>query len=594
MRRTIFLICICLSGLTMSGQNFEFYKTYGDSLIKLKEYAKLIEFFEGEIKKYPENDTICQYLGLFYFNNKQIEQAVKNLKKAIFLNPECINCYTSLASIYATQRDFEKAIQYADTAIDLDKKSGDPLALRARIHNLNGNTFYAKMDFNKAFRKEIKNPQSYIWHAKFNNQQGFSVSAISNLEKAISMDSTLIEARIELAMIHFYSGHFEDVISEINTVLKHDKENAMAYNILATAYKELQDFETSEELFNLGIDYADSSELHMLLYNRTSLYHSMEDMERKCADLNSLIVLSESGWINDTNLTRQNEIEANAFCDSNFQEYFYQRGIAAYNLSQYEEAINWYKKGLNRFPDSYLTLSFLGNAYYKNNQFDEALAAYYEVLKNAEKMKIEIRQNERARFMDNVDFYYNGNLAQVHQFTAECLLYINKPEEALAHANSALSISRDIPDLKDLGFFYTRGLVNLMLMRFQEAIADFNADLETRENPEAKIYRAIARMSLLGNINKQAKNINPLEGVDQDWFKSRKAITDDADLLIIERSLEDCNEVIEKYPEYAHAYYNRALIKYFTKSGDHCPDLILAKKFGQEINENHTLNCDLD
>ena len=56
--------------------------------------------------------------------------------------------------------------------------------------------------------------------------------AILIYEKAIGIQSNFLAARMNLGILYYNAGRFDDAIKEFRTVLKHDPQNAKAISAL--------------------------------------------------------------------------------------------------------------------------------------------------------------------------------------------------------------------------------------------------------------------------------------------------------------------------------------------------------------------------
>lgn len=88
---------------------------------KLGDYKSSIIDFTAVLKKLPEEATIYSERGVSYFHNKQIDLSLKDMDKAVELEPQKAYRYSSRAFIKA-YKDIEGAIADYKKAIEIDPK----------------------------------------------------------------------------------------------------------------------------------------------------------------------------------------------------------------------------------------------------------------------------------------------------------------------------------------------------------------------------------------------------------------------------------------------------------------------------------------
>ena len=88
---------------------------------KLGDYKSSIIDFTAVLKKLPEEATIYSERGVSYFHNKQIDLSLKDMDKAVELEPNKAYRYSSRAFIKA-YKDVEGAIADYKKAIEIDPK----------------------------------------------------------------------------------------------------------------------------------------------------------------------------------------------------------------------------------------------------------------------------------------------------------------------------------------------------------------------------------------------------------------------------------------------------------------------------------------
>lgn len=144
-------------------------------------------------------------------------------------------------------------------------------------------------------------------------------------------------------------------------------------------------------------------------------------------------------------------------------------------------AIKYLNRSMNNLsaaiddPKSYMDYYHRGLSYQKQQQLEEALAAFYQAVKLSPKAVSAAMLGENA---------FNSGLPETHTLNmvflirttrAEILRQMNRPAEAIADLDEALLL-----DARSENTFYARALLHTFTGRYDTAIADFDTILNRR------------------------------------------------------------------------------------------------------------------
>ena len=90
------------------------------------------------------------------------EGAIPLLKKAIQLKPDLRFAYVDLGTIFTRQKNYDEAINALQKAMELDPAEPDAHYRLARIYQILGNTAEAKREFAKVERHYEKKDESLV------------------------------------------------------------------------------------------------------------------------------------------------------------------------------------------------------------------------------------------------------------------------------------------------------------------------------------------------------------------------------------------------------------------------------------------------
>ena len=164
--------------------------------LKKEQFAKAAALFEQSLANEPGDkpEIVTPYAqalvgGSISILDTNPNQAESLLEKAIELDPAKAEAFYYLGKLYASKKEYAKAIQSYNKAIDLAPSSPDA------FFNL-GFIYYARKDYPKAeamFLKVTELQPAYLDEAYFNlavvqNLQGKKEESIGNLERALEVN----------------------------------------------------------------------------------------------------------------------------------------------------------------------------------------------------------------------------------------------------------------------------------------------------------------------------------------------------------------------------------------------------------------------
>lgn len=191
--------------------------TYSDAFYHLglaykekKDFPNAVKNFEAAMRNKTWNDAdFFIAAGVAYGMNKQYEQSVATLNKALALKPGNAETYNNLGVYYDEWGKTDSSIWALNKAIELDGKS------QSAFYNM-GNTYAHKGDFNKAiefYKKSLElNPDNVDAINNIGNsyasQKDFS-NALNYFLKALEMDSSNAKAINNVGITYMMLGNKE-------------------------------------------------------------------------------------------------------------------------------------------------------------------------------------------------------------------------------------------------------------------------------------------------------------------------------------------------------------------------------------------------
>ena len=153
-----------------------------------------------------------------------------------------------------------------------------------------------------------------------------------------------------------------------------------------------------------------------------------------------------------------------------------------------DQIVDAFSAAIDANPDDYMTYYRRGTQLQKQRRYEEALADLNAAIKLSPTPLSLEDLGERVNNSALPETHTLGLVVLIHTTRAEILQVMNRPEEALADLDRALSF-----DGRKIDTIYTRGQLRALTGRYDEAIADFDAILERRATSPWYFGRGVAK-----------------------------------------------------------------------------------------------------
>ncbi|REL24270.1 tetratricopeptide repeat protein [Rhodohalobacter sp. SW132] len=253
--------------------------------------------------------------------------------------------------------------------------------------------------------------RTWIDRAKFNTVQAFK------------LNSSLLQARITLGLIHIGTGEYDDAIQNFNDALLSDPANAEAYRGLAEAYEYSGRTEQAEQTYKRAISLKPD---HWAGYNALgTFYYRINQYENAKEQYRRVIEITPENYRGYMNLgsmyyftdmheqakqmyEKSLELEKSYSAASNLGTLYYIEG-------RYAEAANMYETALELNDGNYFLWGNLAISYYYTpDQYEKSIPAYERAIELAYE-QLEVNPND-AEVVISIAGYYarlgNGDLSR--------------------------------------------------------------------------------------------------------------------------------------------------------------------------------------
>ncbi|HOY48401.1 MAG TPA: tetratricopeptide repeat protein [Flavobacteriales bacterium] len=555
-----------------------------DSLIQLGNYAQAIPLFTQLIQLEPKNEKAFSGRGLANIKLGNLAAGKSDFQQAIVLNPACSNCYLTLAQLAAQSSNLKETETLINKAIQIDPKNENAFLMRAELREAQKDYAGSLRDFDQAIVLKPNIPESYIERAGLNERSGYE--ALAKADYALAIEKAPKQASVYFSRANFFikQTQWKRALDDLDMAISLDSTQAEYHSYRGSVLYYLDEFNPSIIAYSRSIQL-DPTNYRTFIYRGMS-WHKLENMDSCCFDSQQAMKLIPS---TDTAEILKLQTQINDLCNQNQSSFFYQRGIATYNLGKFEDAIQFYNRGLEKFPTSGKLISFRGNAYKAQGNNELALKDYLHVCTLKKEFQNEIKED--PMYVNNPSFsqiYYIGSIATLYESIAECYSEMGQYDQALTYADSAVNTVVSWSKNENLKSVYVTCLtIRGALYNEKEELVKAKSDLVmactiSSNNPLPHINLAITYIKEAFQKNNKVKtiqiNLGNLRGAGQ--LNLPAQTNKNAQLDILQKALQESNLAINLNPQLAFAYLVRAHIKNILQESDVCLDALMAEQYG--------------
>lgn len=563
-----------------------------DALLLAKEPDKVLPYLETQLKQNPKNEELLRMLGFHSLQRNNLTNAEKYYREALIVNPQCARCDMNLANVYAIKNDFKTALIHLDKAVKTDPNDAMIWITRGRLKEMMGDGTGALTDYNTAIELAPSDAQHYVQRGKYNLNGGYQSLASADFNQAITLAPSSYEGYYFRSNVYFAQQKYNDALVDVNKAIALAPMRDELYVSRGVIYNHLQDDEKTLANYSKAIEL--NPKYFLAYLNRSKTYYALENLDASCTDLQTAKRLIKENNINDPALLKEIEEDLNDYCNDGKASYYYQRGIASYNLNQYAKAIDLYGVALKKFPKHAMLLTFNGNALLALGANENALKSYQEALANQTTLLAELKEARNLANASEADVQkaYHATLADIHFGIATAQLNLNYFAEALKQITTAIDLKGDF-SMGSETYYNLRGNIYLALSNYELAQADFSKSISANKNYSlAYVNRAIAKASAVEKsvISSYSLGGKPIRQPLQIVWGSTKSRSKKMESDLIS-ALEDCNNAIVMDKNLGFAYYIRGQLKQLLNQSDFCVDLLTAQKLGLQVDPELLKKC---
>jgi tetratricopeptide (TPR) repeat protein len=218
------------------------------------ELVTAAEDFTVAVKGAPRLAPAFYYLGVTQTSLKRVDDAKKNLTKAIELNPAWVPPRVFAAQLFAVTGDMDQALEQSDVILRAQPKNVSMLMVAASARLRKGDTNGALALFKRA--KEL-NPKNSAVHmnlgATYTAMRKYN-DAIKEFDEALQLNPERLEALASIVRLYILQDNFKTAFERASQYLSKTKNQADVYQLMGQTKHAAKEFQPGIEYLEKAIN----------------------------------------------------------------------------------------------------------------------------------------------------------------------------------------------------------------------------------------------------------------------------------------------------------------------------------------------------
>ncbi len=525
---------------------------------RLGNYDDALRDFAEAIELRPDLPSPYFYRGITRLQDKRYASAIEDFDKFIRHENKVAEAYINRGVGYLYLKDTVRAYENFNTAIKTNRENPDGYNHRGALHMQQKQYKEAETDFNMAISCDSAYLLSYFNRALVYSDTNRPMQALTDFDRVIHLDSANSLGYFNRAMLRTQVGDYNRALADYDKVALYSPNNVLVYYNRAGVYAQLGEIEKAEKDYTSAIrlypDFANAylnrSQMRILLRDAKGARQDRDAAQRKIASYRSR--LSDSTYSIYADTTQR--FDKLLSFDSKFAGNGFDR-VAGHNGAREEmRLLPLFKFTLMR-PDTVPAVSR-----YRAPRIED-----FKRRINNEYLTLSWREsNISADTLMMLDGEYVQSLMNDRQ--SWTLLFERAVTQALVkqYTNSVNTYSSAIEQNPTNPFLYlNRSTTRAEMIDFISSIDNSYQRIAIDSDPANRLHSASKRTY---NYEEAMADLNKAVKLFPDFAH---AYYNRANLLALSGSLpeafEDYSKAIALNPTFAEAYYNRGIIQIFMK-----------------------------
>ena len=507
--------------------------------------------FSTAIRLNPVYTQAYTYRAITRSRLGNYDDALQDFREAIELRPDLPGPYYSRGVTRLLNQQFKEAIEDFDKFIRQENKVADAFICRGLSYLHLKDTTRAYENFNTAIRTNRENPNGYNRRGSLHLQQEQYKEAEADFNKAISCDSTYLLSYFNRALVYNATNRPMQALADFDKVIQLDSTNSLTYFNRAMLRTQIGDYNRALEDYDKVALYSPNNVL--VYYNRAGVYAQLGEIEQAVADYTSAIKLYPdfaNAYIYRGRLREYLNDPQGAKSDRAIA----QQKIAEYRSRLSDSTYSIYADTTQRF-DRLLSFDskFAGGSFDRitghNGGREEMrlLPLFKFTLMRADSLPaVKPYHLQRVEdFRKRIDNEYLTLSCRESNIPADSLVLLDKQYvQELNASNPSWTV------------LFERGVTQSLIKQYTNSVNTYSSAIELNpSNPFLYLNRSTTRAEMIDFISSID---NSYQRITIDSDPANRLNNNSKRTYSYDEAVADLNKAVKLFPDFAHAYYNRA------------------------------------
>ena len=530
---------------------FEGYFLRGIAKYNLDDLLGAEADFSTAIRLNPVYTQAYTYRAITRSRLGNYDDALQDFREAIELRPDLPGPYYSRGVTRLLNQQFKEAIDDFDKFIRQENKVADAFICRGLSYLHLKDTTRAYENFNTAIRTNRENPNGYNRRGGLHLQQEQYKEAEADFNKAIECDSAYLLSYFNRALVYNATNRPMQALADFDKVIQLDSTNSLTYFNRAMLRTQIGDYNRALEDYDKVALYSPNNVL--VYYNRAGVYAQLGEIEQAVADYTSAIKLYPdfaNAYIYRGRLREYLNDPQGAKSDRAIA----QQKIAEYRSRLSDSTYSIYADTTQRF-DRLLSFDskFAGGSFDRitghNGGREEMrlLPLFKFTLMRADSLPaVKPYHLQRVEdFRKRIDNEYLTLSCRESNIPADSLVLLDKQYvQELNASNPSWTV------------LFERGVTQSLIKQYTNSVNTYSSAIELNpSNPFLYLNRSTTRAEMIDFISSID---NSYQRITIDSDPANRLNNNSKRTYSYDEAVADLNKAVKLFPDFAHAYYNRA------------------------------------
>jgi tetratricopeptide (TPR) repeat protein len=552
---SVILLSVCLYFPANAQINTNRVLAIGKNALYFEDYVLSIQYFNQVIKSKPYLAEPYLYRAIAKFSLDDYKGAERDLSLCIERNPFLVYAYQCRGAARQNLSNYEGAIEDYNKGLEFHPEDKQMLLNKSIAFVQLKNYDSALFTLEALLKFQPKYVQAYLTRGSVYGEKGDTVKAFSDYDKALEIDKYYAPAYAQRAMLYFQKEDYNQALKDFNQAI-HLETKQPGYHInrgLVRFY--LNDLRGAMADYDVVINM-DSHNL-IALFNRGLLRSQVGDVYGALEDFNQVV-----------------ELEPDNFMA------IYNRAILNEEAKNYRDAITDLNKVIDEYPNFVPAYYFRSEIKRKINDPKGAEDDYwfaYDLEQNLRK------QREQGKIVTGKEVYDSEEASEtdrsenkvreksdksINKFNR--LVVYDKDEELQSKYKNEIrgkvqdrQVKVDLEPLFVITYYESPNAIDISTSRIDKMVSEYNNkrilyhqlrivnhEAPLTDDQAAYHFQSIDHYSLV--LDRNPKDVNASFGRAMDFMV----------LQDLSEAISDYDRVIDLDPNFAPAYFNRAVVRY--------------------------------